>query len=177
MTIIAPNCLLFACIAHIFLTEKATWLEPVGVLVSICGIILISLAHVTTAYDKQLDYHFGVLLASMVALGSAVTSVLSSKIKEVNRSSLLFLHMGVGSLMTAGLLSVDRKDTPFFRYEETSTYFLLFVGSVGHFVATHMWTYAAMACHPATIALLRNVSILFGFAADFALFSQQFTVM
>lgn len=174
-TIIAPNALLFTCLAHYVLAESALWIEGAALAVSMCGVMMIGATHGATEVHYKLDYKFGVSLACMVSLGFAITAILNTKLKSIDRSALLFLHMAVGTQMTATLLAMDKKDTPFFDYPETSTYWLILLGAVANLAAVHMWTYSVQVCSGTTVALFRNISIVFGFTADLLFFDQYFT--
>ena len=81
----------------------------------------------------------GIALAIFAAVLLALTTILSRKLKAMDTSALLFIHMLFGLVLTGTIMYFEEKETPYFVYGSNTTYFLLFVAGVTNIAAMHMW--------------------------------------
>jgi len=135
-------------LAHFFLNEKAQLFEIAALVISFIGIVIIGMAHPKSAADenKHFIYDMGLALAVFAAISLALATILSRKLKVMDTSALLFVHMLFGTALAGTLMYFETKETPFFVYESNNTYIILIVGCVANIFAMQMWQYSVQNC-------------------------------
>ena len=71
-------------------------------------------------------------------MGMATVAIVSRKLKGFNTVALTFHMMWTGTLMSTILFLFESKSTPYFIYEDASTYILLLVAGIANAMAMLM---------------------------------------
>jgi len=187
--ILSTDPIFVVILAAIVLSDKVRVIEVVSIAISIVGIVLMSigddpdpmiLQDEIILLDKsgsEVKYLTGIALAIATSIGMAIAAIVSRKLKGFNTIALTFHMMWSGTVMSVVLFLFEDKATPYFRYDDSSTYLLLLIAGLANASAMLMLQYAWQHCRSSEVALLRYIQVIYNFSIDLVVFHEEFTML
>ena len=110
-TILATNPILITLLAYFLIKEPVSQIDTAAILISFSGIAIMSLAKGSSLHEsEQSNYIMGIAVACFTSFVIALTTILGRKLKSLDTNTLMFNHMGFGTLGMFIVLLVTPQD-------------------------------------------------------------------
>jgi drug/metabolite transporter (DMT)-like permease len=109
------------------------------------------------------------MYAVYTALGIALITLITRKLKEVETSSLMLGHSIVGWFLYSVIIAFAQGFNSF-NYQSNTTYIYLIIGGIANCTAQYAWTFAAQRSNATLCVLLKYSGVFYSFLVDLFVF-------